>query len=471
MMIEQVPAKETMLDLDAAIDGQRVGWRMAPLLAVALLALVCDGFDLAAMGYVVPELVKAWQMEPLRFVSAFSAGIIGMMVGGPLLGFYGDRLGRRRVIVLGLCAIGLATLATMAAQTVMHLVVLRFLTGIGLGGVIPNVISLVAELAPRRVRGRMVVAVTLGMPIGIALPGLVAGWVVPALGWPGLLLVGGLLPLGVALLARAIVPESPKYLLERSGNQSQARQAVRRLRPDLAIGDETRLVTVAHVAHQRGSARLLFGGALIVVTPLLWICQAANQMANFFSLTWLPTLLQSAGATTAQAGANASLFALGGLAGGLVLMFVIDRLGVVPLVAMFVIGVPLVAGMASTDLAPAVHAAVIAGAGLCVTGINFSLNALLPIFYPTAIRSLGTGWTHAAGRVGALAAPVVGGILLKQNIPASQLTWAPAALMGVGALASVVLAALCIRQFGGMRVAEFGEAAPGITTRQAENPA
>ena len=119
------------IDLDDAINGQRAGLHMAPLMIVALLALVCDGFDIAAMGYVVPELVKAWQLEPARFVSAFSAGIIGMMIGGPLLGYYGDRLGRRRVIVLGLVAIGLATLATMAAQSVTHLIVLRLLTGIG----------------------------------------------------------------------------------------------------------------------------------------------------------------------------------------------------------------------------------------------------------------------------------------------------------------------------------------------------
>ena len=448
----QTPAG--MLDLDAVIDGQQLGWRSVPLIGVALLALLCDGFDLAAMGYIVPELVKEWQLEPARFVSAFSAGIIGMMIGGPLLGLLGDRLGRRRVIVLGLVAIGLATLVTMAAQTVTHLVILRFLTGIGLGGVIPNVAALIAELAPRRIRGRMLVIVTLGMPLGISLPGLVAGLLVPGFGWQALLLVGGVLPLAVAITARVVLPESPKYLVNKGGREDETRQIVQRLRPDLAIGAETRFVVAAR-DQRRGSASQLFAGSLALATPLLWICQAANQMANFFSLTWLPTLLQSAGATTAQAGAHASLFAIGGLFAGVILIFAIDRLGVVPLVVMFVIGVPLVAGMAGSNMGPAVHGMVIAGAGLCVTGINFGLTALLAIFYPTSIRSLGTGWTQAAGRLGALAAPVVGGILLGQNIPIAQLTFAPAILMAVGAVACVVLAWLCFRQFGGTRVAEF----------------
>lgn len=444
------------LDLDSAIDGQEFGWRSAPLIGVAMLVLLCDGFDLAAMGYIVPELVKGWHLDPTRFVSAFSAGIIGMMIGGPLLGLLGDRLGRRRVIVLGLCAIGLATLATTAAQTVTHLVILRFVTGIGLGGVIPNVAALIAELSPKHRRGRMLVIVTLGMPLGIALPGLVAGLLVPAFGWQAILLVGGVLPLVVALAARAVIPESPKYLVEIGGRESEARQIIRGLRPDLKIAEETRIVVAAR-DQRRGSGGQLFAGSLALATPLLWICQAANQMANFFSLTWLPTLLQSAGATTAQAGGHASLFALGGLGAGVILIFAIDRLGVVPLVVMFVIGVPLVAGMSNSDLGPVVQGMVIAGAGLCVTGINFGLTALLPIFYPTSIRSLGSGWTQAAGRVGGLAAPLVGGLLLQRNIPISQLALAPALLLAVGAVSSVVLARLCFRQFGGTRVAEFNQ--------------
>ena len=450
-------ASNAPLDLDTLIDGQPLGWRTAPLILVALLALVCDGFDLAAMGYIVPELVKQWHLTPASFVPAFSAGIIGMMIGGPGLGLLGDRLGRRRVIVGGLVAIGVATLATMGAQTMTQLVVLRFLTGIGLGGVIPNVAALVAELVPRRARGRLLVMVTLGMPLGIALPGLVAGALIPRFGWPALLLVGGLLPLAVAFLARAIVPESPKFLFGQTGSVAEAKRVLQALRPDLAIGQQTTFAIPAQGSHE-GSARQLFAGSLALATPLLWICQAANQMANFFSLTWLPTLLQSAGASTAEAGANASLFALGGLGAGLLLIFVIDRFGAVPLVAMFAIGAPLVAGMAATGVGPQLEGLVIAAAVLCVTGINFSLTALLPIFYPTAVRSLGTGWTQAAGRIGALAAPVVGGILLGQNLPIAQLTLAPALLMVVGTVASAILAWTCIRQFGGTRVGEFGPA-------------
>ena len=188
---------------------------------------------------------------------------------------------------------------------------------------------------------------------------------------------------------------------------------------------------------------------------MLWICQGTNQMANFFSLTWLPTLLQASGASTASAGATAPLFSLGGLVSSVLLLFVIDSMGVLPLIAMFFVGVPLVASMATTALLPGLHALVIAGAGFCVTGIQSGLTALLGLVYPTRVRSVGTGATQAAGRLGGLAAPIVGGLLLGMHIPLRQLPYAPAIVLLVGGVACVVLTMACRREFGSYKVAEF----------------
>ena len=180
-----------ILDLNEVVDGQKLTGTSLAFFVVAMLTLISDGFDLAAMGYIAPELVKEWHIAPARLVPAFSAAIIGMMIGGPLLGMFGDRLGRKRVIVVGLAVIGVATLATMATRGIVDLVVLRFVTGVGLGGVIPNVIALVAEIVPRRLRGRLIVIVTMGIVLGIALPGLTAAVLVPRFGWRVLLFVGG----------------------------------------------------------------------------------------------------------------------------------------------------------------------------------------------------------------------------------------------------------------------------------------
>ncbi len=152
---------------------------------------------------------------------------------------------------------------------------------------------------------------------------------------------------------------------------------------------------------------------------------------------------------------GASLFSIGGLAGGLCLTFIIDRFGSIPLVVLFFAGAPLIAAIGLPALSATEHGIIIAGAGFCVTGINFGMGAVLGTIYPTPVRSMGTGWAQAAGRVGALAAPLVGGALLALKLPLRELLLAPALVLGVGAVACATLAVLCVRRFGGTRLSEF----------------
>jgi AAHS family 4-hydroxybenzoate transporter-like MFS transporter len=170
--------------------------------------LISDGFDLSVMGYVAPELAKVWHIAPHRLVGVLSAGIFGLLLGAPLLSLVGDRLGRKKAILIGLSIFGTVSLISMAATSLPQFVALRFLTGLGLGGVIPNTIALVAELVPKRLRGRLVIVATMGVAAGIALPGLVAAGLVPRFGWPVLLLAGGAIPLMVAVLAVFLLPQS-----------------------------------------------------------------------------------------------------------------------------------------------------------------------------------------------------------------------------------------------------------------------
>ena len=455
----------SVLELNDVVDGQRLRPGSIVLIVLATLAMASDGYDLASLGYVAPELLRQWHLAPTALVPAFSAGIIGMMIGGPALGVLGDRYGRKPMVIAGLTVIALLDLVMTQVRHTGDLVVLRFFVGLMIGGVFPNAAALIAELMPRPIRGRVLVIASLGVVLGIAAPGLVANRLVPTFGWQAILVTGAVVQLLVATAVALAMPESIRYLVERGDRHLQAIRVARRLRPDLAIHEQSRFAAPPATPGQRGSMRPLFAGALVLVTPMLWLCQAANQMANFFSLTWLPTLLQAAGASSASAGSTASLFAIGGLGGGILLVFIIDRLGVVPMIAMFLVGAPLVAGIATTSLPPGWHALVIAGAGFCVTGIQCGLTALLGLVYPTTIRSVGTGWTQAAGRLGALAAPVVGGLLLKLHVDMMKLPFAPAGLLLIGGVGCIVLTIACRRQFGSFRVAEFP-----ITTNAATVP-
>jgi MFS transporter, AAHS family, 4-hydroxybenzoate transporter len=449
-------AGEPALDVNDLIDGQSVQRSTIIFLVIATLAMIGDGFDIAVIGYVAPELVKHWHVEPAQLAPVLTAGLLGMLVGAPLLGYVGDRLGRKKAILIGLCIYGALTMLTMAAGSLNQFVVLRFLTGIGLGGMIPNILALTAEVAPKRLRGKFTIIVLFGVPAGLALPGWVAALLVPHYGWPVLLLVGGLLPLIITLFALFLLPESLKFLVQRGGRDDEVRRLAGALRPDVSIDAQTRFTVTTRgvVTAGGGSPTKLFAAGLALITPALWIALAANQMANFFTISWLPTLLQSAGQSTSQAGISASMFSIGGLAGGVVFTFVIDRFGVLPIVAFFILGAPLIALIGIPDVPLSFIGAIIAGAGFCVTGNNFGLNAAMVMIYPTPIRAIGAGWAQAVGRIGSLAAPIIGGVLLGMHLSTRELFFAPASALVIGAIASGILAILCVRRFNGYRLDE-----------------
>lgn len=442
--------------VDELLDGQGLGRPLVIFLLVTTLALVSDGFDIGAIGFVAPELVKQWHVPPAGLAPVLAAGLWGLLVGGPLFGFVGDRWGRKRAVVAGLGWAGVLTLACAAATSLDGLAVLRFLAGIGLGGVVSNGIALAAETAPRRWRGRFVVVVGFGIPIGLALPGAVAAAVVPLFGWPVLFVAGGLFPLAMALAVVLLVPESLPFVVRLGGREAEARRIARALRPDLAVPDTATFAAAGPApAAGTGSVRRLFAGRLRVVTPMLWVAIAANQMANFFVVSWLPTLLQSAGASTTRASLLASLFATGGLAGLALMTAIVDRFGAIPNVVLFAAGVPLVAAMGIPGLPILLYAAVVAAAGVCVTGNNGGANATLGAIYPTGIRAAGIGWAQGMGRLGSIAAPVAGGLLLRSGFAMREILFAPALTLALGALAWIVLAVTCVRHFGSTRLREF----------------
>ena len=411
----------------ATREHHGVDARVAGLfLVIATLAMISDGYDLAVMGLIAPELIKTWHVAPADLVPALSAGVIGLLVGAPTLGYVGDRIGRKRAMLICLVAMGVFSLINAFAGNLTHFVVLRFLTGVGLGGLSPVLMAAAAETAPRRFRGLFIVVVNFGVPAGFAVPGWTTALLVPRFGWTALLVVGGVLPLVIAVLCQLFVRE-PKVAPIEECNML--------MRPDSA-----------------SRWRALFAGRFAVITPVCWLLLSANQFTNFFTLSWLPTLLQMAGLPTGQAGVDASFYAIGGIAGGVLLTLLIDRLGAVPLIVLFSLGAPAVAAIGVVDPASLSLIAAVAAAGFCVTGNNFATNAVLGMIYRVRIRALGMGTAHAAGRLGSLAAQIVGGLLFAWHLKMADMYMIPGAVLLIGAVASVVLVVLCRREFGNHRL-------------------
>jgi AAHS family 4-hydroxybenzoate transporter-like MFS transporter len=439
-----------ILDIEQLVDGQEFGRFNAKLLFWSFLAMISDGYDIAALASAAPELARTWHLAAKAFAPALSASLFGILLGAPLLGYLGDRFGRRITIVAGCTVYGLGTLATAWATGLDQVVVLRFLTGIGLGGLMPNTIALNSELAPKRLRAMLIVLMFTGITMGGGLPGYIQAWLIPLYGWRIMFWIGGLLPLVVAAGLLLSLPESIKYLALRPHRHRELLATVRQLRRDLTIADDARLV-IAPAPHAGGSGlRQIFGGGLAWITPLLWLCFVCALMANFFLNSWLPLIFENSGLTPRQSGLAISLYHYGGTIGGVLVSVALGRFGFAVIAVLFLLAAPAIASIGLPGISYMMMASAAALAGFCTLGAQFGNNAASGLLYPTAVRSRGVGWAFGIGRVGSIAGPLLGGWLIGMKLPLQQLFAVAAIPMLVGLIASISVARLCYRRLGAL---------------------
>jgi len=426
------------LDVVDLLDNARINKFHIKLIIWSFLIMVVDGFDLQAIGYVAPSLIKEWGLNRAAFGSAFSAGLVGMMIGATQGGTLGDRLGRKRTVLAGVVWFGLFTLVTAWVTGLTGLVLLRFLAGIGLGCAVPNAIALNTEYAPKRLRATMVTVMFLGYTIGAALGGAAAALLIPRFGWPSVFIVGGVAPLVLALLCAKYLPESVRFQLLRGNRIDAARRQLQAWFPQARIGKDTQLVMVEEV-RSGYSLGHLFKEGRAPFTVLLWICFIANLVTLHFIANWLPTVIESTGVPLQRAVIVTSLFQVGGTLGGIIISRLLDRGSLVPLVGFFAMAALMIAAIGMFSSSETMLEVIVFGAGLFVVGTQFGLNALAGSSYPTFIRSTGVGWALGIGRIGSIMGPAVGGVLIAMKLPLHQIFLWGATPMLVGCIASFML--------------------------------
>ena len=171
MAVSQMQASGTPVDVAQFIEQQPVGGFQIRLLLTCAAVLFLDGFDTQAIGYVAPALAKEWGLTKAALGPVFSAGLFGLMIGALVFGPLADRVGRKKIIVFSTLAFGIGTLATVFIQDVGTLLAIRFLTGLGLGGAMPNAVAMTSEFSPHRRRATMVMIMFCGFSVGAALGG------------------------------------------------------------------------------------------------------------------------------------------------------------------------------------------------------------------------------------------------------------------------------------------------------------
>ncbi len=440
------------IDVSRLIDERGVNSFNVGLVIFAFFIILLDGYDIGAAAFAAPALIKAWSITDRGALGTlFSSSLFGILFGSPLFGWIGDRYGRK-IAVVGSCAVfGILTLAACWATNLDQLIYLRFIAGIGIGGLLPNLIALTAEFSPRTKRSTMVIVMFCGITLGGAVPGWVSAAFVGTYGWQVLFAVGGVVPLVLAVAAALWLPESLKFLVIKGGRQETISRTVNRIDPSLRT-DGTTIFTVQDEKQYEGfSPKYLFQEGLAWITPLLWFCFAANLMGFYFLMSWMPTLLTGAHLPPSEAAVATSWFQVGGTLGGLALSVLMDKKGLLPVSVLFCCAIPVVAaiGYAAASGNTTMLMLVIFFGGFCVLGLQFGLNATSAMIYPTSFRSNGSGWAFAIGRFGSVAGPKIGGVLIAMQLSLQALyLWATVPFI-LGAIASMALTKLYFSTFKG----------------------
>jgi AAHS family 4-hydroxybenzoate transporter-like MFS transporter len=434
----------TAFDVRRFIDERPVGRYQLLVGVMCSLIVFVDGFDAQAMGYVAPALSTAMQIPRSVLGPVISSGLVGMMIGAMVSGPLADQFGRRPVLVGCVLIFGVGSLLTATAQTVEGLAAFRALTGLGMGGAMPNAIALTSEYMPRRRRGTAVTTMICGFSLGAAVGGFVAAAIIPRFGWQSVFVVGGLAPLLIAAAAFLWLPDSIRFLLIKDTKDVRARRYLGRIAPDVAL-PATLSPGVDESESRKGFAvAQLFGGRRATGTMLIWVVYFMNLLNLYFLNSWLPTIMSDASIPVATAIRLTALFQVGGIGGALVLGALLDRyFSFWVLAACFLWAAACVFFIGAAGASTLLLGVTIASAGLGIIGGQNACHALTASFYPTAIRSTGVGWALGIGRIGSIVGPVLGGLLLARGVPIGQVFWVAAipALIATLAASGVALIA------------------------------
>lgn len=426
----------TSQDLPASTPAQqRLTFYCAALVTLCLLVATTEGYDAVAMSLAAPLLSKSWEITHKMTGVLLTVSVAGMMAGSFLLAPLGDRFGRRPTILLSLTVAGLGTLAGAFADSYEVMLATRIVAGIGLGSAIPNVLAIAMEVVPNRFRTYTVVLVGCGYPLGAAVGSALVMPLAVEQGHHMIFAVGGIATLAAALACAAFLPESPSYMRHKPRFAGRLATLTSRLGLQSAAPPAQ---PGAAAAPQGSPVKALFSKDYFSITVLIWTIGFANMAIVFFFLSWLPSLLVAKGLDLSVAIKANAMFNGAGILGGLILAMAVSRWTSTWVFAIcFGVAGASVLTFAFQSGGP-IFWLMIVLSGACVVGSQFCFTAVANQFYPAMMRATGAGYASGAGRLGAIAAPLLGGWVM-QNSGSVELTFAVAAIPAAIGLAAVIL--------------------------------
>ncbi|MDQ1547909.1 MAG: transporter, family, 4-hydroxybenzoate transporter [Actinomycetota bacterium] len=428
---------------DSLLSGRRIVGLQVFIIVICAIVSMVDGFDTQSIALAAPSIAKDFGVQASSFGPIFGVGLFGGLVGAIVFGMLGDKFGRKPILIASIAIIAIGALITPFTTTATALFLVRFLTGIGLGGALPGVIALTGEYAPLRRRAATVALMFCGFPLGAVVGGLASSVLIPKLGWESVFWVGGIVPVILLPVVTLAVPESVRFLARRSDSSALAK-VLDRLNLDPTLAPD-----IAPTADEaRAPLPSLFMRGRAVGTIMLWIILLLSLLMTYFLTNWIPIIATQNGLDTRVAILGAVMLNLGSIIGSLVLGRFVRARPAATIVVGYVVG-----ALAVVAIGQAAHSA----PGLLVTcflagffgiGAQLCTVGLCATYYSDALRATGVGSAVGVARLGAILGPVVGGVLIAGGVSTPLIFVIIGAVSFGAAIAMLVMGLAVLRKRG-----------------------
>ena len=421
----------------AQLNSREMSFAQWEVVLLCTAINMLDGYDVLVMSFAAAPVAADWQLDPASLGLLLSAGLVGMALGSIVLGSLADALGRKRLVHICLITVTIGMIVSAYTQSQLQLLALRFVTGVGIGGMLATLTGLVSEYSNDKRRGICMGVLQSGYPLGALFGGVIAAQIIQFADWRSLFLFGGGLS---ALLLPLIVIRLPESLdfVSRSGS-SGADKMKRRLLDRFDLSEPQHSTVGEDLDQAAGSWRSCFTPPETRInTLLLWSCYLALMFSFYFVVSWTPKLLVDAGLSTSQGISAGAILQAGGLLGALVIGLLGSRYAVNKLAAWFFsLSVVLILAYGWADAELTTLMVLSAMMGFFLIGAMIGLYTIGPALYDAKSRVTGVGLAIGVGRLGAIAAPFAGGLMLETGLEIS--------LIYAVFAAPLVLAAFAVR--------------------------
>ncbi|MCK2148184.1 MFS transporter [Marinobacter alexandrii] len=422
------------IDVNDVVDNATFNKFHWKVLFWCTLIIIFDGYDLVIYGVVLPLLMDQWGLNPYVAGLLGSSALFGMMFGAMSFGMLSDKLGRKKTIIMCVVLFSVTTVINGFATTPWEFGILRFIAGLGIGGVMPNVVSLMSEYSPKKSRSTLVALMFSGYAVGGMMSAGLGIWIVPNFGWE-IMFYLAIVPMLILPFMLKFLPESVAFLMAQK-REGEARSILQRVAPNRNITERDVLI-VPPTTESKAPVLELFRDGRAMSTMMFWTAFFCCLLMVYALGSWLPKLMSSAGYALSSSLMFLMVLNVGAIVGAVGGGWLADRFSLRSvLVSFFLLGSGslILLGYES----PMWFLYTLMGiAGATTIGSQILLYAYVAQYYPTSIRSTGLGWASGIGRNGAIVGPMLGGTLLAMALP-HQMNFLALAIPG--AIATVAIA-------------------------------